>query len=153
MKKQKQNAKKPTLIVLPVGRAPYWEVFFRQQRSPLLRSQLITAVMAGKQFETDRLPKAALADAVLLSMAARNYVEAEIVDDYPALLRRTDETWKEPDWTCKVFDQSHTGTVDFIVRGVTTTRFTCAEDAPIPGLVEWLLDHDCPDYFAEELAA
>lgn len=147
-------AKKPVIEVVRdrVERsitAPYWAFFFRDQRSPFLRSQLITALMSGHALEVERLPTVTLLDAVLLSSTARCYHEAEIIDDFNALLRRTDDTWKAPDWTCRVFDQTHTAAADFILRGV--AEFENAEDVYIPDLVEWLLEHDPPAYFKKEL--
>ncbi len=148
-----KKRKAPTQVLPKVSqeRAPNWDVFFHYQRNPLLRSQLITALLSGHQLEVERLPAATLLDAVLLSMAARNYAESEVIDDYSALLRRVDEAWKSPLWTRRVFDQTHMGTADFILRG--TSEFTCHEDAYIPDFVTWLLEHEVPNYFAEELAA
>lgn len=131
--------------------APCWEVFFRDQRSPLLRSQLITALMSGHQLEVERLPHGALLDAVVLSMTTRNYLDAEIVDDYTVLLRHVDELWRDPMWTRRVFDQYHSNAAGFIVRG--STKFVCAEDLYIPDLVRWFLEHEPPQYFSEELVA
>lgn len=129
--------------------APYWDTFFRDQRNPVLRSQLITALMAGKQLELDRLPAAVLLDVVLMSMTTRNYFEAEIIDDYEGLLRRTEEKWRDPLWCCKVFDQRHSCTASFILMG--TKEFKCPEDQYIPDLVQWYLEHDPPLYFEKEL--
>lgn len=151
---RKQKTKTTKLMVMQhaeADKAPYWEFFFRDQRSPMVRSQLLTAMMAGKQLEVERLPKAALPDAVLIALAARKYHEAEIVDDFPALLRRADEVWRDPLFSHKVFDSPHLGTVSFVVRG--TDQFTCVEDMYIPDLVGWLLGHDAPQYFVEELVA
>lgn len=147
MAKKKQQ--KPVPVTRPVNAAPCWDIFFRDQRSPVLRSQLITALMSGHPLEVDRLPAAALLDVVLISMAARNYHEAEIIDDYNALLRRTDETWKDPMWTRRTFDQTHMAVADFIIRG--TNEFKCSEDLYIPNLVQWFLENDPPSYFSEEL--
>jgi hypothetical protein len=146
--KDKPKAQEPTP---PQDSAPYWEFFFRDQRSPLLRSQIVTALMAGRQLEVERLPPASLLDAVVLASAARVYHEAEIIDDFNALLRRTDEAWKDPQWTCRTFDQTHRNVADFIIRGL--TEFVAYEDLYIPELTKWLLEHDPPEYFSEELAA
>lgn len=148
-KRKQQN--KPVVVEQPrvVDRAPGWAIFFRDQRSPFLRSQLITALMAGKQLEVERLPTSTLLDVVILSMAARNYHDAEIIDDYNALLRRTDDAWKDPMWTRRIFDQTHMNVADFILRGA--AEFVCYEDQYIPALVGWLLEHDPPTYFSEEL--
>jgi hypothetical protein len=137
--------------VAPQDSAPYWEFFFRDQRSPLLRSQMVTALMAVRHLVLLRLPLASLLDAVVLASAARVYHEAEIIDDFGALLRRTDEAWKDPQWTCRVFDQTHRNVADFIIRGL--TEFVAYEDLYIPELAKWLLEHDPPEYFSEELAA
>lgn len=137
--------------VAPVDdKAPYWKLFFRDQRSPLVRSQLITALMSGHVLEVERLPVGALPDVVLFAMAARNYLDAEIVDDYNELLQRTDDKWKDPLWSCKTFDQYHSQAVSAAIMWG-TTHFKCAEEQYIPDLVEWLLQHDPPEYFSEEL--
>lgn len=129
--------------------ASNWATFFRDQRSPFLRSQLITALMAGRQLEVERLPPAALLDAVVIAMAARVYHEAEIVDDFDALLRRTDEVWKDPMWTRRIFDQVHMSAANAIIKGL--AEFVCTEDLYIPELVGWYLAHDVPVYFEKEL--
>lgn len=152
----KKQKKQTQVIAVEVPKpmkdqAPCWSIFFRDQRAPFLRSQMITALMSGHQLEVERLPAASLLDAVLLSMTARNYHEAEIIDDFNALLRRTDDLWRDPMWTRRVFDQTHTGAADFIIRGM--TQFVCAEDMYIPELTQWFLEHDPPKYFSEELAA
>lgn len=150
-KKKKAQAKITAApIVVSHDRAPCWETFFRDQRSPLLRSQLITALMSGHPLEVDRLPTATLLDAVLLAMTTRNYFEAEIIDDYDALLRRTNEKWKDPMWTRRTFDQTHSNAASFILMG--SKEFTCHEDLYIPALVKWLLEHEPPTYFSEEVA-
>lgn len=149
MAKKKKQESKP--VVISHDRAPCWSIFFREQRSPLLRSQLITALMSGHQLEVERLPVSTLLDAVVLSMTARNYSDAEIVDDYNALLRRTDTVWQDPMWTRRTFDQTHINVADFIIRGA--DEFTCTEDEYIPQLVDWLLGHEVPEYFSEELVA
>lgn len=151
MSRKSKPETKPTAPQPARDRAPCWETFFRDQRSPMLRSQLITALMSGHKLEVERLPRAALLDAVLLSMTTRSYYSAEIIDDYNALLRRTDDVWKEPMWTRRVFDQYHISAADFIVRGA--EEFTCLEDKYVPALVGWFLEHEPPEYFSEELAA
>lgn len=144
-----KSRKQPAAPARPAMGAPGWEFFFRDQRSPVLRSQLITALMSGHPLEVERLPKTALLDVVLLSMAARNYHEAEIIDDYNALLRRTDEVWKDPSWTRLTFDQTHSNAADFILKGM--AEFKCHEDLYIPELLRWLLENEPPVYFSEEL--
>ena len=129
--------------------APYWEVFFSRQRNPFLRSQLITALMAGKTLEIERLPRPVLLDVVMLAAATRYYLDAEIIDDYNALLRHTDTEWKDPLWTARTFDQMHCSTADFVLRGA--EEFVCAEDQYVPELANFYLQHDPPVYFSKEL--
>src|ERR1700733_8017072 len=127
----------------------FWSLFFRCQRNPILRSQLVAALLVGTPLEVDRLPSAALLDAVLLATASRAYCESEIVDDYTALLRRTDEEWRRPDWTSKVFDSIHTGTANFILHG--STEFVCVEEQYIPTMVQDYLQGAMPNCFVKEL--
>lgn len=127
-----------------------WELFFRDQRAPFVRSQLVTAIMAGRVLEVERLPVIALLDAVLLATAARVYLEAEIIDDYQTLLRRADDAWKDPMWTCRVFDQTHSAAANFVIQG--STEFKCYEEAYIPDFVARMLEQDPPVYFKKELA-
>lgn len=130
--------------------APYWAFFFRDQKAPILRSQLITALMAGKQLEVDRLLTPMLLDVVIVSMASRFYHEAEIIDDYQALLQRTDTAWGDPMYTRRTFDQVHSNVASFIVRG--STEFKCFEDQYIPDLVGWYLERpEVPNYFSKEI--
>jgi hypothetical protein len=126
-----------------------WESFFHCQRSPVLRSQMLTALMAGTKLIMERVPTPGLLDALLLSTATRHYCDAEIIDDYDGLLVRTAETWKRPDWSTKVFSSMHANAANFILLG--TKEFNCAEDAYIPGMVEWYLSQEPPQYFAREL--
>lgn len=84
-----------------------WETFFARQRSPVLRSQVITALQAGTPFAYEAVPTAALLDVAVVARVCRYHHTAEVVDDYTSLLRRIDELWKRPDWTTKVFDQAH----------------------------------------------
>lgn len=149
MAKPKTKEPAPDTTVVGYADMPSWTVFFRDQRSPFLRSQLITALMSGHALEVERLPTATLADAVMLSMTARCYHEAEIIDDYQALLSKTNEVWKDPMWTRRTFDQFHLGAVSFILMG--STEFVCHEDKYVPGLVGWLLEQEPPDYFSKEL--
>ncbi len=149
MAKKKKASEVQAPVNISHDRAPYWDTFFRDQRNPLLRSQLITALMSGHQLELDRLPTATLLDAVLLSMTTRNYFDAEIIDDYDGLLRRADEKWREPLWSARIFDQYHSNAASFIIMG--TKEFKCSEDMYIPDLVKWLLDHEPPQYFSREL--
>lgn len=131
-----------------VDYATGWPLFFRCQRNPFLRSQLITALMAGTQLELARLPNAVLADVVLLAMVSREYHQAEIIDDYAGLLERINEVWRNPEFTHRTFDSIHLSTVSFITMG--TNQIHCAEEQYIPDLVEWYLTRDAPDYFTKE---
>jgi hypothetical protein len=140
--------KQPAASWAPI-RPLAWESFFRCQRSPILRSQLLTALMAGTQLIMERVPTSGLLDALLLSTATRNYCEAEIIDDYDGLIARTAETWKRPDWSTKVFSSIHANAANFILLG--TKEFNCSEDAYIPSMVSWYLAQDPPQYFAKEL--
>jgi hypothetical protein len=158
MKKQSKKSVltpevEPAAKLQPVSIGPVrplcWESFFRCQRSPILRSQLLTALMAGTQLVMERVPTSGLLDALLLSTATRNYCEAEIIDDYDGLLVRTAETWKRPDWSTKVFSSMHANAANFILLG--TKEFNCAEDAYIPAMVGWYLQQDPPDYFSHEM--
>lgn len=125
-----------------------WRTFFCRQRHPLLRSNVTATLMAGRVMEVERLPKAALLDALLLAFTARTYFDAEVVDDFPALLRRADEVWREPGWSCRVFDQAHCAVADFIIRG--SAEFVCREDLYIPAMVGRILAEDPPAYFADD---
>ncbi len=127
-----------------------WQTFFRCQRNPVLRSQLLSALMSGTTIEVERLPTASLLDAVLLATASRVYCEAEIVDDYAALLRRADEEWKQPGHTSNVFDQTHAATCDFLVTG-RTSEIRCAEEQYIVDMVAWYLQQEPPNYFSKEI--
>jgi hypothetical protein len=153
MKKQATKIVRPEVepAAKPQGqlRPLCWESFFRCQRSPMLRSQLLTALMAGTQLVMERVPTSGLLDALLLSTATRYYCEAEIVDDYDGLVARTAETWKRPDWSTKVFNSLHANVANFILLG--TKQFNCAEDAYIPGMASWYLAQDPPEYFVKEL--
>lgn len=131
-----------------VDRAVGWPLFFRCQRNPFLRSQLLTALMAGTQLELERLPNAVLADVVLLAMVSREYHQAEIIDDFEGLLARVNELWKQKDFTHRVFDSIHLSTVSFITMG--TNQIHCAEERYIPDMVEWYLHRDPPTYFTKE---
>lgn len=144
-KKQKQKLE----IVRPGAKAPNWNIFFRDQRCPFIRSQLITAMLAGQALEVDRIPTISLLDVLLLASTGRNYFEAEIIDDFDALKKRVDEAWSQPNWTCRIFDQYHRNAASFILSAG-TTHFACHEDAYIPDLMEWMLQNEPPQYFVEE---
>ena len=126
-----------------------WESFFQCQRSPILRSEMLTVLMAGTPLEAERVPTPSLLDAVLIAMAAREYYDAEIVDDFAALCSRTEELWSKPDWTERVFSSVHSGTANFVLKG--SREFTCAEDLYISAMVGWYMRHDPPQYFSKEL--
>lgn len=150
MKKQKTTKVVPSTTSVPVASvASCWRIFFREQRNPFVRSQLITALMSGHPLETERLPKIALLDALVIASTTREYLNAEIVDDFDALKERVNAVWKDPLWSRRIFDQTHMTAASFILLG--TTRFSCYEDQYVPDLVEWLLETDPPVYFSEEL--
>lgn len=147
--KIREETKEETLPSFPV-RPKCWESFFRCQPNPVLRSQLLASLLDKTPLVVARIPTVALLDAVLLATAARSHCEAEIVDDYQALLDRTNETWRAPDWTSKVFSSIHGAKADFILtQGA--VEFLAAEDAYIPEMVQWYLGQAAPQYFAREL--
>ena len=127
-----------------------WETFFYEQKNPVLRSQMLTALMAGTQLEAERVPKASLLDALLLTYAARRYCEAEIVDDFQVLVDRTKEEWDRPTRTTKIFSNSHANAAAFIVYRGSRDLDDC-EHQYFLRMMEWYLGHDCPEYFSEEL--
>jgi hypothetical protein len=133
----------------PPDRAVGWELFSRCQRSPVLRSQLFTALMAGTPLELDRLLSTVLADTVLLCMVSRVYHQAEIIDDYQGLLDKVSDAWRNPEFTHRVFDSIHLSTVSFITQG--TAELKCVEDQYIVDMVQWYLEHEAPVYFSKEL--
>ena len=126
-----------------------WETFFRCQRSPVLRSQVLTTLMAGTPLEAERVPAGSLLDAVLISFTARAYCNVEVVDDYDALCSRTNEIWARPDFTHKMFSSAHGCAASFILRG--SREFHAAEEGYIPAMVGWYLGHDVPNYFHHEV--
>jgi len=127
-----------------------WESFFHCQPVPVLRSQLLTTLMAGTPLDAARVPHGALLDAVLLAPACRSYHQAEIVDDYQGLLDRTEEEWRAPNWTARVFSSIHGNAASFILHGA--REFSCAEEQYIPAMAAWYIQHDAPAYFARELS-
>ena len=156
---KKQRLRKTTHAVEPyvaqedVGisrQCKCWEIFFYEQRNPVLRSQMLTILMAGTPMEAERVPKAALLDALLLAYAARRYYSAEIIDDFQVLVERVKEEWERPTWTTKVFSNSHANAAAFIVYQGARSLDDC-EHQYLLNMVEWYLGHDCPNYFDEEL--
>jgi hypothetical protein len=153
MKRQKtvvQVIEEPKLLEESSDKPLCWETFFQCQRSPALRSQLLAALLSGTQIVVERLPQQMLLDVVLLAFAARVYCDSEIVDNWAELLRRTEEEWERPDWTCRIFDSIHTSAANNIVHGQ-VSNFTCAEEQYIPDMAQWYLDHDLPEYFSREI--
>jgi hypothetical protein len=132
------------------GVLPRWETFFMCQRNPMLRSQVLAALLSGTRIVVARLPTPLFLDVVLLGFAARVYCDAEIVDDWAELLRRTEEEWERPDWTCKVFSSLHAGAANGIVQGQ-VANFGCFDEQYIPDLVQYYLEHDLPEYFSREI--
>ena len=156
---KKQRIRKTTHAVEPyvaqedVGisrQCKCWETFFYEQRSPVLRSQMLTVLMAGTQLEAERVPKASLLDALLMAYAARHYCAAEIVDDFQVLVDRVKEEWDRPTWTTKVFSSAHANAAAFIVYRGSRNLDDC-EHQYFLRMMEWYLGHDCPSYFDEEL--
>ena len=154
---KKQRLRKTTHAVEPyvaqedVGisrQCKCWEIFFYEQRNPVLRSQMLTILMAGTPMEAERVPKAALLDALLLAYAARRYYSAEIIDDFQVLVERVKEEWERPTWTTKVFSNSHANAAAFIVYQGARSLDDC-EHQYLLNMVEWYLGHDCPAYFSE----
>jgi hypothetical protein len=129
-----------------------WMQFFKCQTSPVLRSQLVTALLSGRLLEAERVPSQVLLDLALLSTASRQECNAEIVDDYRVLLRRVSREWGAPDWTARRMWSIHAATADFIVLGAEVT-FEDPEVRYLPALVAWYLNQDVPRYFKKELAA
>lgn len=127
-----------------------WERFFQHQRSPMLRSQLLTALMTGgKPLEVESLPSAVLLDTLLLAAVARQEHEAEIVDDYDGLLARVNREWAEPAWTCKRFDQRHSGLASLIAIGNSVT-FTDPDVEYLVTMVGTYLNQDAaPEFFGK----
>jgi len=125
-----------------------WESFFQCQRHPMLRSQLLTALMAGTPLSLEWLPTPMLLDVVLVCTAARNHCDAEIIDDYRGLLDKVNELWSQPNWSCKVFSSIHGSRANSILQG--SAEFTCTEELYIPAMVDWYLTHEPPQYLAVE---
>lgn len=121
-----------------------WEQCFVSQSSPVLRSQLLAALMAGTQIEADRVPVPALLDAVVLATTARNYCEAEIVDDYQRLLERAKEERLVDgrDGHCRMH-QIHQ--ISFILDGV-ADELTAPEDQYLERMVTRFLSMEPPAY-------
>jgi len=135
---------------VPEGTLPCWETFFLCQRNPVLRSQVLAALMTGTRLVVAHLSTPLCLDVVLLGFAARVYCDAEVVDDWAELLRRTEEEWERPDWTCRVFSSIHACAASAIVKGQ-VINFTCSEEQYIPDLVQYYLEHDLPEYFSREI--
>jgi hypothetical protein len=136
-------------VSIDVTRPKPWELFFKCQRHPVLRSQLLTSLMAGTRFEAERLPTSTLLDAVLIAAAARQEHNAEVIDNYQALLDRTETAWSAPNWCAQVFSSIHGRWADRILKG--TQGFDTPEEKYIPAMVGWYLEQDPPEYFAKEL--
>jgi hypothetical protein len=151
--KQKKTATPKALAYDPAPETPTkplcWESFFQCQRYPILRSQLLTAMMAGTVMPAARVPTASLLDVVLIATAAREVLNAEIVSDYNGLLSRTQEEWSRPDWTAKVFSSIHGNWANAILRG--TRNFDAPETEYIVPMTEWYINHEAPEYFVREL--
>lgn len=127
-----------------------WEVFFRCQRHPMLRHQVLMALMAGTPLIVDRLQKPMLLDVLIIANVTREYFEAEIVDDFQALKERVEEEWAKPDWSCRVFSSQHANWANWILKG--EVRAKNREELYIPDMVGWYLDQEPPTYITEEAA-
>lgn len=125
-----------------------WQLFWQCQRSPVLRSQVVAALLAGTVIEVERLPRALLADVAVLATVTRTCCDAEIVDDYQALLQRVEEVWQEPTWTCRTFDSPYLGWLHFVLLG--SVNLEVPEVAWMPDWIEELLEQDMPGYLAPE---
>lgn len=126
-----------------------WESFFRCQRYPILRSQMLTSLMAGTPLEVERVPAPMLLDLLLLATACREQHDAEIVDDYDGLITRVAEAWASPNWTCKIFSQVHARWASRITEG--KRDFDSPEEGYIPQMAGWYMAHNAPEYFVKEL--
>ena len=142
----------PQPVLPPTTQQRAWELVFAAQRRPVLRSELVTALIQGTQLPVERLPTEALADAVLLATAAREHCGAEIVVDYPALLSRMEDTFTRPDFCTRVCDTAFINKVSHVCwHG--SSPFVCVEQQCVPVLVEWLLNQDqVPEYFTKEIS-
>lgn len=151
MRKKKENPPVEAQQPLPLktnAKPLCWESFFQCQRHPVLRSQVLAALMSGTVLEVERLPSPALLDVLLLATAARETCNAEIVSDYDALRTRVEEEWSKPDWTTRVFSSAHGRWANCILKG--TKDFDSPEEAYIPSMVSWFMNHDAPQYIAKE---
>lgn len=145
-----KKRREPTPPV-PTQQGPDWSRFFYCSRNPVLRSQLLTALLAGTPLTAERLPTAALADAVLLCEGARRYHSAEVVDDFAGLCRRVEEKWAEPTWTARTFDQLYLQAVGSVTRSRSDSALELPETGWIPNMVGWYLEHGVPEYFRQEV--
>jgi hypothetical protein len=149
MREKAQKMVHEKLHLRPEKLAEQWMQFFTCQRNPILRSELLTALLAGTSLEESRVPTVLLLDVVLLAFAARTYHDAEIVNDFMGLCERTEEEWSRPDWTCRVFNSIHGNAANWILKG--SKEFGCSEDRYIPEMVGFYLSHEVPNYFVREL--
>lgn len=123
-----------------------WEVVFRCQRSPVYRSEMVTALMAGTAIPVERLPVAMLADAVLMATACREHCAAEVVDDYQLLINRMEETFSRADYSARVSDTTFLTKVSSILMGY--QPFVDLETDCVPALAAWYLAQvSVPSYF------
>jgi hypothetical protein len=128
-----------------------WESFFLCQPNPVLRSELLTALLAGTKLEVQRVPVVSLLDTVMLAFATRTYCNAEIIDDFKALCERAEEEWRKPEWTTRVFDSLHANAANYVINhGM--QEFAGYEEQYIPVMAAWYLDHTIPEYFVEEVS-
>jgi hypothetical protein len=129
-----------------------WETFFRCQPNPIIRSQLLTALLAGSTIQVDRVPTVALQDVLMLALGARKYCDAEIVDSWQNLKERVFDVWARPDFTHRMMDQTHCLWCSAVVhRGA--EEFLNSEERYVPAMVAWYLGHASPSYFVKEIEA
>lgn len=119
-----------------------WTVFFRCQRHPILRSQLIVALIAGQQLTVARVPTALLLDLFVMATAAREFHDAEIVDSYDELVTVVKEIWNSPEYTAARMDQQHSNLASSILflDSEVKSIFERPEDRYVPALVAAYLE-------------
>jgi hypothetical protein len=130
----------------------HWDIFFRCQRYPILRSQVLVALMAGTVTPTERVPVAALLDVFVLATAARERVDADIVDNYAELERRVREEWDGERF--HVMSSQHGNCASSIVylNADRKAIFDRPEDSYIPAMLSKLFEvEEVPQYIGQEM--
>jgi hypothetical protein len=108
-------------------------------------------MMAGTVVETERCSEASLADFLLMAFTSRVYHEAEVVDDYEALLTRIREVWSRSEFTHHVFDSTHLRAAAYIAFQ-NCEEFSCPEEDYISALIGGWFEVDPPEYFKKGTA-